>query len=220
MAEEAVPEVDDDGLLDVDFGDVEELTSPIGNISMARWDRARMDIDAREVIYMLHERRGNPISCPFHGRDSKPSFNYYRGSNTYFCFGCPDGDGFWDNIKIVARTLEITRSQALRWLEKEFELPPMLNEGPVLDLENFAGLEVSEEEELEVPQSLLNTTDLRAPFVSAAQRQVFSFRSTPDAVDVVKELFDTFWTALKHGDPVPLAKLVGADTVKLLIQRK
>ena len=110
---------------DVDFGDAGELAAGGNRISDARWERARSEVDARDVIFMLHDRRGNPMSCPFHGRDSKPSFYYFPENNTCFCYGCPDGDGYWDNVKVVARTLEITRPQALRWLEREFHLPPM-----------------------------------------------------------------------------------------------
>ena len=41
---------------DVDFGDVEELKAGHGHghISDARWERARSEVDARDVIFMLH----------------------------------------------------------------------------------------------------------------------------------------------------------------------
>lgn len=204
---------------DSDFGDPVELSS--GGISDARWDRGRSAVDARDVIFMLHDKRGNPMSCPFHGRDSKPSFYYFPENNTCFCYGCPDGDGYWDNVKIVARTLEITKPQALRWLEREFHLPPMADEVDVVDLDSEEGLVILEEDEGDAsPTLLLSAEELRDPFVAQARRLVRAQAGTTDAVPLAQELVERLFTSLKHADPVPLAQVVGADTVRQLVRSK
>ena len=160
------------------------------------------------------------MCCPFHGRDSKPSLYYYLENNTFFCFGCPDGDGYWDNIKLVARSLEITRPQALRWLEAEFHLPPMADEQKPFDLDSVEGLVVLEEEEEDPePPLLLNVEDLRAPYVAAARRLVWAQAGTSDAAPTARELLERFYRAIRAGDPVPLARIVGADVVRQLVQR-
>ena len=206
---------------DVDFGDVEELKAGHGHISDARWERARLEVDARDVIFMLHDKRGNPMSCPFHGRDSKPSFYYFPENNTCFCWGCPDGDGYWDNVKIISRTLEITRPQALRWLEREFHLPSLGDEQDPVDLDSDAGLVIVDEtEEIEPDENLLQAADLRPLFVSTARRLVRSNAGTTDALPVAAELLERFFTALKRNDPVPLAQVVGAEAVRSLIRSK
>jgi hypothetical protein len=206
---------------DVDFGDAGELAAGGNRISDARWERARSEVDARDVIFMLHDRRGNPMSCPFHGRDSKPSFYYFPENNTCFCYGCPDGDGYWDNVKVVARTLEITRPQALRWLEREFHLPPMGDEQEPVDLDSDEGLVIVDEtEEVEPAENLLQAEDLRSAYVGTARRLVKSQAGTSEGYPLSQELLERFFTALKRNDPVPLAQVVGAEAVRSLIRSK
>lgn len=206
---------------DVDFGDAGELAAGGNRISDARWERARSEVDARDVIFMLHDRRGNPMSCPFHGRDSKPSFYYFPENNTCFCYGCPDGDGYWDNVKVVARTLEITRPQALRWLEREFHLPPMGAEQEPVDLDSDEGLVVVDEtEEVEPAENLLQANDLRSAYAGTARRLVKSQAGTSEGYPLSQELLERFFTALKRNDPVPLAQVVGAEAVRSLIRSK
>lgn len=200
---------------DVDFGDANELR--VEGISEARWDRVKTQIDVRDVVYMLHNRRGSPISCPFHGRDSKPSFYFYLENNDCHCFGCPDGDNYWDNVKIVARTLEISRSQALRYLEREFKLPK-LEEDPAdiaVDLD-----EEPEEDEDEQPTMLLTFEDIAPAFVTTARKLIKSTAGTTESVPTATTLLECYFTAEKHEDPLPLARVVGAETVRALIKKK
>lgn len=203
---------------DVDFGDPEELR--VEGISAARWERVKTQIDVRDVVYMLHNRRGNPISCPFHGRDSKPSFYFYLENNDCHCWGCAEGENYWDNVRIVAKSLEITRSQAVRWLEREFALPK-LEEDPldvVVDLDEAEDAEVEEEESAE--GTLLTFDDIAPAFVTTAQRLIGAAKGTTEAVPKATALLECFFTAEKHSDPLPLARVVGSETVRALLKRK
>lgn len=201
---------------DVDFGDANELR--VEGISDARWERVRTVIDVRDVLYMLHNRRGSPMSCPFHGRDSKPSFNIYIESNDCFCWGCPDGEGYWDNVRIVARTLEISRPQALRYLEREFKLPK-LEEDPndlAVDLDELP----DEEEDDETPSMLLTFADIAPAFITTARKLIKSAAGTTESVPTATTLLECYFTAEKHEDPLPLARVVGSETVRALIKKK
>jgi hypothetical protein len=60
-----------------------------GNINHVRWERVRQDIRFEDVVAeTVGLSGGNSISCPFHGRDSTPSFWLYKGTNDGWCFGC------------------------------------------------------------------------------------------------------------------------------------
>jgi hypothetical protein len=201
---------------DVDFGDANELR--VEGISDARWERVKTQIDVRDVLYMFHNRRSSPMSCPFHGRDSKPSFYVYIENNDCHCFGCPDGDNYWDNVKIVARTLEINRPQALRYLEREFKLPK-LEEDPndlAVDLDDLP----EDDEEDEAPSPLLTFADIAPAFIATARKLIKAAAGTTESVPTATTLLECYFTAEKHDDPLPLARVVGAETVRALIKKK
>ena len=206
-------EEDDDS---VDFGDPEEMK--FQGVRAERWDRAKFTIDVRDVLYMLYNRRGSPISCPFHGRDSKPSFYIYLQNNDCHCFGCPDGDTYWDNIKIVSRSLDITRTQALSWLEREFGLPPMESgEGPeAVDLE--IGDEVEEEDD---GDQELGLEDLKPTYLRYARRLVIERRTEPDVFQMARELAERYFVAEHTNEPILLAKVIdrlfGRDIIHSLV---
>jgi len=92
-------------------------------INPARIERIQTEIDFTDLVDDLTGRRGEKISCPFHGRDSTPSF-FTRGGFG-FCFGCPPGQQYYDQIRFVQKFNDISWFQALRWIEKEYELPPL-----------------------------------------------------------------------------------------------
>lgn len=208
------PEMDND---DVDFGDPSELN--IGGISPMRWDRVREECDVRDIMDILHDRRGNPCSCPFHGRDSKPSFYFFPQNNSCFCFGCPDGDGAWDPIKLVSRSLDVSNTRALLWLEKEFKLPPLENdtstEEAVIDL-----TEDPEAEEEADPPLLATVDDLRDSFILHAASTIAKQASSDGVVALARGFHEAYFLADKHDDPIPLARILGADVVTSVIQRK
>ena len=207
----AHPQVDDE---DVEFGAPDEML--VRGISQARWDRVRKDIDVQDVLFLLHGRRGSPIRCPFHGRDSSPSFYTFRDNNDCHCYGCPPGDDTWDNVKIVARSNEISPSQALRWLEREFNLPPLANG----DVEEGVDLDAEDPEAPEPEQApLLQVKDLARAFQGESRRLI---RSLPEGERgaMVHEMAKTFFTAQHYEDPAMLARVVGAEVTRNLIQNK
>ena len=214
LPEEPVLGQEDD---DVEFGDVEEMK--IQGISQERWDRVRDQVDIRDVIYSLHNRRGNPISCPFHGRDSKPSFNIYPQTNTCFCFGCPDGDGYWDNIKIVSRTMELSKSMALRWIEREFHLEP-LAEGAS---DRAVDLDMDEEEE-EEPEIELELEDLAPAYMRYARKLIQDNPTGPDTASLALELIERYFTAEYTNEPIILARVIdkffGREAIQELVAAK
>jgi hypothetical protein len=55
-----------------------------------RWLRISEEVRFEDVVLLLTGLTGLKISCPFHGRDSNPSFQIYRRGNDAFCFGCLD----------------------------------------------------------------------------------------------------------------------------------
>ena len=204
---------------DVDLGDPSELN--VGGISPARWERARTEPDVRDVMDILHDRRGNPCSCPFHGRDSKPSFNFYPAHNDCSCFGCPDGDNYWDTIKIVARTKDISATSALLWLEREIKLPPLVDDTSTLSSEvivDLGGAEALDDELEEDDVLALSIEDLRPTYIAHAAEVVSHAGS--DSVTVARDLIEQYFLADKHDDPVPLARVLGADVVHRAIALK
>ena len=90
-------------------------------IPQARWDRAR-DVDCRDLILELTgaSNRGNKISCPFHGRDRRPSFQLYPNTNSCWCFGCDPKESPTDPISFVAKFYEINKLEAMKWIENHY----------------------------------------------------------------------------------------------------
>lgn len=93
-------------------------------INPARIDRIHEEIRFDDLVADLTGKMGDKISCPFHGTDRTPSFTFYRGGNDAFCFGCGIG-GYYEHIKFVQKELGISWVQALRWIEKHYELPAL-----------------------------------------------------------------------------------------------
>ena len=89
------------------------------DISPERWERVRWSIDFRDMTLalledhkLLRNHKGNKISCPIHGGvdgDSTPSFTFYPGTNSAYCFGCeaPTSNQCYDNVKLVSLIFEI-----------------------------------------------------------------------------------------------------------------
>ena len=210
-------ELEDD---DVEFGDVNEMQ--FQGISQARWDRAKKDVDIRDLIFQLYGKRGNPISCPFHGRDSKPSFYFFLENNDCTCYGCAEGDNYWDTIKVVTKTLEITRSQAVRWLEREYNLPPLADEADVV-----IDVDAAEEAEDEEPAPpLLTVEELRPHYEAKVRRLLIQSRNEPlehlleETVPNAQMFLRRFFESEHYQDPYMLAHVVGAETVRGLIRTK
>lgn len=195
-----------------------------GGINPKRWDRVRTDIRFEDVVADLSGLSGsNAIRCPFHGRDSRASFWLYRGSNDGWCFGCPPKEQYYDQVRFVSRYLEISRTAALRWLEKKWDLPALADE-PV-------------DEEEEVYSINLRFEDLQEPFILKAIKQVQEFKDVELAEDYLHYYFKAIQQlklseeAKKLGEAddasdfevkaaMTLARLLGKEEIDRVFARK
>jgi DNA primase len=68
--------------------------------------------------------REQQFSCDLHGdgRDSKPSARAYPDSGSWYCFAC---DAARDAIDTIRAREDLSFPAAIRWLEKEYDLPPL-----------------------------------------------------------------------------------------------
>jgi hypothetical protein len=162
-------------------------------INPERWDRVRRDIRFEDIVADLTGRSGSTaISCPFHGRDSRPSFWLYKRTNDGWCFGCPPKEQYYDQVRFVSKYLGINRAAALNWLEKKWELSPLADIVP-------------EEEDVETIE--LQFADLQEPFILKAIRQVQEFRDVELAEDYLCHYFKALQsmkladTARREGEP-------------------
>ncbi len=148
-------------------------------INPRRIERIQEEIRFDDVVAQFVSSVGDKISCPFHGPETVPSFQIYRGSNSGFCFGCLPGKGYYDHIKFVKEYLSCTWIQALRWIEKTFDLPPLPD----------VAIERDEDEEITTEVSF---GDLSEPFLARAVQDV---RSTKDH-ELALEYIHIYFSAL------------------------
>lgn len=203
--------------MDETFNFGEDLPYDFGEICQERWDRAREEIDFRDLAQELlvkdglWHRKGNAISCPFHGGahgESTPSFNFYPASNSAFCFGCPPPkqNQCYDPISFVARYFGMTNSQALVWLEHKFQLP--LLQAASVDkylLVDENGQVISEESEEEEDTGIsYSCEDVSKLYIRVAPSLI---KSVADAQDLLK----TYFIATLDENPLPLARVLGKD---------
>lgn len=155
----------------------------------ARWARVTEEIEFVDVVEATHGRAQSNgfISCPFHGRDARPSFKLYRGSNDAWCFGCPYDSQHYDAVKFVKAKFGYTVHQAVTWLEKHFELPPM----------EFEDEEEDDDSEVEIVN--LNFLDLAEPFIEQAAAD---FARTHD-VELIRDYMAIYFAAVpaRKADP-------------------
>jgi len=194
----------------VEFSAAEAAKLLRDGINPARWERIRDQVEFLDVVDALvdrsdQRRRGNVISCPFHGTDSTPSFQIYPVNNNAYCWGCPHDDQYWDPIKFTARILGKTNRQALKWLEKEFNLPilPELH-GDV------------DEEMDEGKTFTLEVEDLAPMYVRTVRTYARRHKDCEGVAEEVHEAVRKFFEAVKANDPLPLAKVLGAKVIKKL----
>lgn len=148
-----------------------------GEINPERWERVRREIRFEDVVSDLTGHTGGSIRCPFHGSDSRPSFWLYKGTNDGWCFGCPPKEQYYDHVRFVARYLGVNRVAALRWLEKKWDLPPLLS----------VPEDVEEEDEYTVQ---LGFFDLQEPYILKAIKQVQEFKDVELAEDYLRCYFE------------------------------
>jgi len=220
MGEEQLPPIEE---LDFERESVRKLyRSGANGINPERWERARDVIRFDDVVFELTGRRDSVIRCPFHGKDSRPSFTLYNRTNDAYCFGCPPGKMYYDSVIFASKYMEISRVHALQWLEKKWGLP-RLSDVP---------LEGEEDEE----ETLLGFWDLAEPFIVKAGREVQNVRDPELAEDYIR----IYFTALglekaasaaekdPEGNPgdlhlqaaLELARALGKDKLSSIADRK
>jgi hypothetical protein len=173
-------------------------------INPERWIRVREQIIFSDLIYELTGRRTESISCPFHGRDSNPSFFIYspaRG-NCAWCFGCPPGSQLYDSIRFTSLFLDINRVKALQWLEKTWNLPPLED--------------ISPEDEEEERTITLEFTDVREPYIKFAKNDV-KINNDPQ---LAEEYLRIYFTAEQEKQVLPIAKVLGKKAVEEILRNK
>ena len=219
---------DDNGLEVVDFSDPTLFLHH--GVSDARWQRAHANPDVRDLIQDLFGLRGNPISCPFHGSDSRPSFNLFPKNNDCTCYGCGDGDNYWDNVKIVARNFgyRITdgdkvrddRVTALKWLETHYPMPELTG-GESMTAPDMV---IVEEEGSSIPEDPLEGLELkvlREHFVRLSSSRVQAAKGCPeDALAIAPEHLELLFVAVKQENKLTLARVLGRNRILALIRAK
>lgn len=101
----------------------------------ARAERIREEIDISQVLmdygYHVHMGAEHQFSCDLHGDgyDSKPSARVYPESASWYCWAC---DKSRDAIQTVREKEGLEFFDAMKWLEKRYNLPPLPwdDEGP------------------------------------------------------------------------------------------
>jgi hypothetical protein len=172
-------------------------------INPLRWERARDDVRFDDVVFELTKHHSNSISCPFHGRDSRPSFYVYppaKGNNGW-CFGCPPRQQFYDSIRFISKLLGISRVKALIWLENKFALEPI------------AAVVVEEEEETTLS---LTFEDLTKPYIDKAAKDIIANKDP----ELAQEYLRVFFEAERDKAVLPLASVLGRESLAKIVQRK
>jgi len=174
-----------------------------------RWERINLKVKLQDVIADLHHGESREVfSCPFHGRDSRPSFKVYPAKNNAWCFGCPDQSNYYDAVRFVSAKFDYGRLQAIIWLEKKYHLPPLEKS---LDEEDEEGLEKSGQRVLS-----LKFEDLEDPYITAVAA---AFAANPDPW-MVRGLIQTFFDALPAGPPEAPEEIVKLQTLGRVLGQK
>lgn len=188
---------------------------------IARWDRIRSELRFEDVVEEVHGTTDPVIRCPFHGRDSRPSFYLYKRSNDGYCFGCPEGEKYYDSVRFVSAVYGYSRLQAISWIEKNFDLPPLEGEDEDDDDED-------EDDVLEGVKTIpLNFHDLSEPYIARAAAAFLESRDP----DLIRDYIELFFDALPERDTDPnteeelrkarpLGRVLGPDILEEIKQKK
>lgn len=181
------------------------LGASFKQISEKRWERVRELIDFRDLCLETTGKipKGDSISCPFHGRDSNPSFHLYTRTNDAYCYGCPPGDQYWDHTKLISRLMGTTRVAALKWLEDKYGLPKIEDDIDPVEEENII---------------LLEFNDVKEPYIRKVLELVE--KEPKDKVSLLKELMRFYFLGEKSNDPLPCARVLGLSKVKNILKHK
>lgn len=170
-------------------------------INPERWHRIHEGaVLFADIVEELTGLRGSMISCPFHGKDTNPSFAVYppaRG-NCGYCFGCSK---MYSPFKFVQEYRGVSARKALRWIEKVFQLPPLDD----VDIEKEDASTV-----------VIVFEDLVEPYISFVKNDI---REEKDAC-LAEEYLDVFFKAEVNKEPLPLAHVLGRETLTSILLKK
>ena len=200
----ADPETDA-GVEDVEFSRAASQALYGTEIAEQRWLRANTEVRFEDVVQELTGKYGRAISCPFHGIDSTPSFYIYSGKNNGFCFGCPPHEGFFDNTRFVAKFLNFSRTKALKWIERKWNLP-------VID-----DVIIDEEEEYETEiTTKLEFADLSEHYLKFAAADIQDAQEP----ELAEQYLRIYYEAEKDKLALPLGRVLGPEKVRKILLRK
>lgn len=186
-------------------------------INPLRWERVRKEIRFTDLVESVQGTSSLKISCPFHGRDSRPSFQLYPRTNDAYCFGCSE---YFDHVLFIAKKFDMSRGEALSWLESEYNLPPMD------DVEREE--EEDEEEETTASGPLLSFGDLCGPYIMAVPPKLFATLD-PEQARQYAAIFFEAWPRKDSADEDPeeqvrrlkmMARAMGQEAVSFAKAQK
>jgi hypothetical protein len=207
------------GVQEVEFNRVvarDLYRAGFGNSNLlARWDRIKTEVKFEDVVEQVLGFTDPVIRCPFHGGKS---FTLYRRTNDAYCYGCPPGSGYYDSVRLIAGLHGYTRAQAITWLEKQYDLPP---------LEGIDEDEDEDDDDDDTGVATLTYADLIEPYITLASSQ---FLQNPEP-ELARKYIEIFFDSLpeKNADlsseeelkrAVPLACVLGSEIVEAIKQRK
>jgi len=73
----------------------------------------------RETGYLRTDMEEEQFSCPFHGKDSKPSARYYRVTDSCYCFTCHQA---WDLYSYLMQRDTATFKEVINTLIKHYKI--------------------------------------------------------------------------------------------------
>lgn len=198
---------------DFDFSK-ENLKKLYSNVHVAdpelwdrRYQRVRDEILFSEVVEDLTGKHGDLISCPFHGTDTTPSFCVYppaRG-NMGFCFGC---SAPYTHVTFVAKYRGVSKSSALTWLEKNWNLPPLVSE---------AKAPVDDDT---VSTITLEFSDLSNLYVSHARKDITQSKEYELAEEYLRIYFEAEQEEDQLKQVKALGEVLGAAAVARIVKQK
>jgi len=154
-----------------------------------RWERINEEVSIKELIADLYDGESRDLfNCPFHGRDSRPSFKVYPEKNNAWCFGCPDNTGFYDCVRFAAAIWECSHLKAIALIEKQYNLPPL---GP--DPDDY---DEDDEDDYDVDRDgnrlvRLTIPDLLEPFIKHSAYEILQNPVPHVAREYIRIFFDS-----------------------------
>lgn len=180
------------------------------SINPDRVDQVNREVLFSDLVFDLTGKSGSEVNCPFHGKDSTPSFYVYPPSrgNSGWCFGCPPGHQYWDHVRFVRELLGYNFPKALAYIEKTYDLPFIAD---VTEDEPDDNGEITVTVEFE---------DLTEPYILLARREILTNKDIEQAEEFLRiyfqaEQLNTDANALLKGKEIEDAEERHNEVVRL-----